>query len=326
MSPKKLLAKFKKPNIHKYKFHIGAFLGLTIAYLIWGVNFVVVKLTLNEVPIMTMAFIRFFLASLLLLPFCLHDLRTNRIKVKHLPRLFLIGLLTVTFHIYLFYEGLSHTSAIDASVLSLVTPILSVIIGWSVAKEKIFSINILGTALGLIGALVIVGIPLVFTSGFDLNIFSGNFLIILSSLVFVAGAILSKKMLKIYSPLTLVFCSFVIGAITFLVPAGIDYLNNPGWVVKITVIGILGILYITLLSTICAFLLFEWAFNKVGLIKATLFQYIQPAISASLAVPLLGERVSYSFIIGTCLIILGVYWGTLGKEEHHHHYFKHHHK
>ena len=111
---------------------------------------------------------------------------------------------------------------------------------------------------------------------------------------------------------------FLIGSATFAVPAGLEFVQNPNWISKITILGILGLLFITILSTITAFFFFEWGIEKLGLARAQVFQYIQPAIAATIAVPLLQERVSFSFVIGTILVILGVYWGTLGKEEHHH--------
>jgi len=47
------------------------YIALIIAHLIWGANFVVAKVTLEEFPPMSLAFLRFSIASLLLIPFLL---------------------------------------------------------------------------------------------------------------------------------------------------------------------------------------------------------------------------------------------------------------
>ncbi|OGE31683.1 hypothetical protein A2631_00870 [Candidatus Daviesbacteria bacterium RIFCSPHIGHO2_01_FULL_44_29] len=314
------------PNFSKSRFFLSAFIALFLAHLIWGANFVVAKVTLQEIPVMSLAFLRFSLASIFLIPFLWIERRQLKMQLKDLPRLCVAGVLMITFHIYLFYEGLSRTTALNASALTLVVPILSMLCGWWFLKEKVFWINILGTVLGLIGGVVILGLPLLFTSGFNIESTLGNLLIILSGIVFVAGATIARPLLARYHFIVVTIGTFLVGVVTFAGPATLDYLQNPLWVYKVTVLGGLGFLYITILSTISAFFMFQWGLEKIGLAKASLFSYIDPVVATLLAVPFLQERVSFSFVVGTCLIILGVYWGTLGKEQHHNQHFQQHHK
>ena len=301
------------------------YLALIIAHLIWGSNFVVAKITLHEIPVMSLAFLRFALSCLLLAPFFLSlEPKKSKIKLKDLPKLFALGLFMITFSIALFYEGLNRTSAINASVLALVVPVLSVLAGWMFLKEKIYWINLLGTGVGLLGAVVILGLPLILFGSFKGDTLVGDLLIVLSGITFVIGTIISKDVLAKYPIVVVTGVAFLIGVVTFVIPAANEYLQNPTWVYSVTILGFLGLLFITILSTICAFFLMEWGIKKLDVIKANMFQYIEPAVAATLAVPILGERISFSFIIGTVLIVLGVYWGTLGKAEHHHLHHRHH--
>lgn len=301
------------------------YLALLIAHLIWGANFVIVKVTLEEIPVMTMLFLRFFFAFLLLLPFLVvHEKKERRIKFEDITKFFLVGLLLIVFNNAFGYEGLNQTSAINASTLTLIIPILSVVGGWWFLKEKIYWINLMGVVAGLLGGLTLIGLPLIFIGGFPYENLIGNMMILISGMFFVAGSIISRGLLKLYKPMVVTAGVFFVGAVSFFIPAVIDYINDPLWVQNITVLGILGMIYITIMSTICAYLLITWGLLRVGVIKTNLFHYIEPAIAATIAVPLLGERISYSFIIGTCLVVLGVYWGTLGKSEHHHTHNKHH--
>lgn len=302
------------------------YLAILLAHLIWGANFVVAKVALTEFPTMTLAFLRFLLALLLILPFLLTTpTKARLIKFKHLPKLLLVGLMMTTFNIALFYEGLIRTSAIDASVLTLIVPIISVLGGWWFLKEQVYWINLLGIGLGLSGAIIIIGLPLLFISSeFNSVNLIGNLLIILSAITFVVGSILSRQLLQTYQPLVITTGTFLIGAVTFLLPATLEHLTNPNWVNSISILGLLGLLYITILSSVSAYFLLTLGLAKINVIQASLFQYVEPAVAATLAVYLLNERISFSFIIGTCLVVLGVYWGTLGKPEHHHPHYRHH--
>lgn len=302
------------------------YLALALAHIIWGANFVVAKITLQEIPTMILAFSRFALAALLILPFFLMlEKKEKKIKLEHLPKLFAASLLLITFHIALFFEGLSRTTSINASVLTLITPIISLLGGWWFLREKIFSANLVGVFISLIGAILIIGLPLnLFGNSYSPTHLLGDFLIILSAIALVGGLLLVKENLKNYSPITLTLIIFVIGAATFSVPAALEYIQKPQWIEGVSLLGILGFLFIVFLSSVSAFFLQIWGLKKIDVNKANLFHYLEPAVTATLAVPLLGEGLSYPFIIGTCLIVLGVYWGTLGKQEHHHPHHKAH--
>ncbi len=301
------------------------YLAIIAAHAIWGGNYVFAKITLEEIPVMSLGFLRYGLASLLIIPFLLSlEGKDKKIRIDHLPKLVFGALLIACINIAFFYMGLKRTTAIDASVLELSIPVISVIAGWWFLKEKIYSANLVGIIISLLGALSVIGIPLLFFGNFSSKQLSGNLLILASSVSFVIGSMIFKSMLKTYKPVVLTAVTFLIATVAFALPAFMEYLQNPGWILKVSILGIFGLIYITVLSSICAYFLLLWGLNRIPLSHANMIQYLEPAVAATLAVPLLGERISFSFIIGTCLIILGVYWGTLGKDEHHHIRHKHH--
>lgn len=301
------------------------YLAIITANLIWGVNFLVAKVTLVEIPSMSLAFLRFFFAFILLLPFLISDRKNLKVKKDDFPWFILVGSLVVTINITAFYEGISRTSVIDASVLSLTVPVISVLLGWIFLKEKVFTINLFGVLSGLIGAILIIGLPLgLIGKDVPLDKTLGDLLIIVSSFCWVVGAVLMRKFLKDYSSITVTSSLFLIGAISFLIPAVQDYLKDPTWPGRVTYLGYLGLSYITFFSSVIAFFLFDWGLKALGVIKTDLFQYIQPLTATTLAVLFLSDQLHYSLIIGGALIALGTYWGTLGKEHHRHpHSHKH---
>lgn len=299
------------------------YLALILAHLIWGANFVIAKITLQEFPPMSLAFLRFALASLLLAPFFLAETKKVKIDKKDLPKLIAIGVFVITLNITFFFEGIKRTTAIDASVLSLVIPMFSVLSGWWFLKEKVYLSNLLGIALGFGGALIIVGLPQVFTGTVSNQVLTGNILIILAAFFWVFGTTISKKILKKYSSLEVTAIAFLVGTVSMFIPASIEYIQNPAWVNQVTILGILGLIFMTLLSSISAYFLFEWGLAKTSIIVADLFQYIEPFIATVLAVLILGERISNQFAVGGVMVIIGAYLGTLAKEAHHRHHKAH---
>ncbi|MBI2019071.1 EamA family transporter [Candidatus Daviesbacteria bacterium] len=299
------------------------YIALILAHLIWGINFVVAKVTLEEIPPMSLAFLRFAFASLLLAPFFIAQTKKVKIDKKDLPKLIAIGILIITLNITFFFEGIKRTAAADAAVLTLIIPMLSVLLGWWFLKEKVYIINLFGIALGLAGALIIVGLPRLFTGGFSPTVMTGNLLIILAATSWVFGAVISKKLLNKYPTLVVTAIAFMIGTITFFIPASVEYIKNPDWISGVTILGLLGTAFMILLSSISAYFLFEWGLSKTSIAVADLFQYIEPFVATALAVFILGERLSNSFILGGVLIAIGAYLGTLAKEAHHRHHKAH---
>ena len=299
--------------------HPLPYLALIIAHLIWGVNFVAVKITLEEFPPMSLAFLRFALASLFLAPFFLAQTKKIPIAKKDIPRFIAVGILIVTLNITFFFEGMIRTSAINASVLTLIIPALSVLLGWFFLKEKIYLINLVGILVGLLGALIIIEVPQLILGIYSPTTLMGNILIILAATFWVIGAIISRGLLKKYPSLTVTAVAFMVGVVTFFIPAAREYFQNPAWPGNISLIGFLGLAFMTLLSSISAYFLFEWGLAKTSVNKADLFQYIEPFIASFLAVLILGEKITPPFLFGSAIIILGVYLGTLAKEAHHRH-------
>ena len=272
---------------------------------------------------MSLAFLRFALASLFLAPFFLKESKKIKIKKEDLPKLIAVGVFSITLNIAFFFEGIKKTSAINASTLTLTIPILSVLLGWWFLKEKVYLINLMGIGLGFLGALTIVGIPQIFTGNFSPQVFLGNLLLISASISWVVGAIISKQILNKYSSLIVTAVGFLVGTTTMFIPALMEYVKNPSWPNQITILGLLGLAYMTLLSSISAYFLFEWGLSKTSVTMADLFQYIEPFVATILAVMILGERISSSFLIGAVLIGVGAYLGTLAKELHHRHHKAH---
>ncbi len=293
------------------------YVALILAHLIWGANFVVAKITLQEFPPMSLALFRFAFACILLTPFFFAQRRQFKIERADLPKLILVGILIITLNITFFFEGITRTTAINASILTMFIPILSVLLGWWFLKEKIYLINLLGIFIGLFGAIVVIEIPQLLLGNFSTQQLLGNVLIILASLMWVAGAVISRQMLAKYPSMIVTAIAFLVGTITFLLPAGKEYLENPNWPAQVTFLGLLGLAYMTLLSSVSAYFLFEWGLSKTSVIKADLFQYIEPGVATILAITILGEKASIPLMVGSILIIAGVYLGTLAKEIHH---------
>lgn len=280
-----------------------AILALISASIIWGITGPVMKLTLQSVPIFSLAFIRFFFASLILFPFVYKKLSIN---IKDLPILILCAGLGVTFNIAFFFWGLTLTSALNSGIIIATAP-LFILLGAAIfLKEKITRRLMIGLIIGITGIGIIISRD-VFQNGISLSPL-GDFIILLSLLAFVFYDILSKKLFKKYSPLTITFYSFLIGAISFFPASYYEFVNNPAWMTGLKSNALFGIIFGIFFSSFAAYSLWQWGLSKIDAGQAGFFYYLDPVASTIGAVILLSEKITQPFVLGAMLIFLGLFF------------------
>lgn len=286
------------------------YIALAGAAVIWGANTPIMKVTMLYVPLFSLAFLRFFLAALILLPFVYKQLHFQK---KDWFPLFLCAFLGITILITLYFLGLKMTSALNTGIIGGTIPMITLVFAALFLHEKMTKKIILGAVIGMIGILVIVGKD-VFAKGLDISPM-GDMLIFLSNIAFAAYITLSKKLSKNYTPLAITFFIFFVGSLFFLPGVFMDITANPTWFITMPLFAYAGILYGILFSGILAFAFWQYGLSKVSETNVGFFLYISPIVTSILAIWFLGEAVSEEFLMGTLLICIGL----LIAEAHVHH-------
>ncbi|HKZ34820.1 MAG TPA: DMT family transporter [Patescibacteria group bacterium] len=282
--------------------HKKAVLALITTSLIWGAAPPIFKWSLENIPVFSLAFIRFFGAAILFFFLARKNLSFEK---KHLPKLILAACYGISFHIPLFFFGLKTTTSINAGVISTAAPLFTIAAASFVLRERIKLRTLLGTFIGMIGVLSIIGEPLL-TEGFSLS-FIGNVLLLLATLLWALYTLESKELFAHYSPMTVTFYSFFIGGLFFLPFVLLEYAHNPFWMLDLDIRGIVGILFGVFLSSSLAYFLLQWGLSRMKLSEIGVFIYLDPIVTTLVAVPLLGERLTPLFLLGALLVFFGIY-------------------
>ena len=268
----------------------------------------VTKIGLVQIPPFIFSFIRFFIASLVLLPF----LRSEKIpKGKDLLILIGVSILPVS-NVALFVVGVKLTTASIAVMLYAATPILTALfcayfISHKMGIKKWFYILI-----GLIGVLLVILMPF-FEKGIPFTgDFTGNILISTGVILWSLYLTYSKKLQKIYSPLIITSFFIFQAALVFFFLSLTEINSLNYWWHNITLSSILSLLYITIPATVLAYLMGQHNIKLVGPVEASLTHFLMPISGYLFAFFLLGERLTTGLIIGTILIFTSI-WLTLYK-------------
>lgn len=288
----------------------SAFLYTATAAIIWGATAPVMKLTLSEIPVFSLAFLRMTVASLILGTLIFKSLK---IKKEHYWNFFWAAITGVTLNLAFFFLGLKLTQAILAAFLIAAVPIFTMIGAHIYLKEKFTAKLILASAVALIGILIIIG---KFEGELNSRELLGNLLLLLATISWVAHEIIAKKLLKVYDGGTVAFYSMAIGAVTFLPLFLLEYQTNPTWPSQITLQGLGGLLFGIFFASLIAYWTWQKGLALLPAGQASFFFYLDPISGAILSIILLGERLTPSLAVGGLLIAAAVFLAEHKRRVH----------
>jgi drug/metabolite transporter (DMT)-like permease len=132
--------------------HRAAYLMLLSTMLLWGGNSVAGKLAVGHVSPMTLVFLRWVMAVLILLPIGWQALREDWPQVRRHWRLIAaLGACGFTFFNVIFYTALNYTTAINVSIEQAAIPIVIILANFVLFRLRVRPLQIVGVALTIIG-------------------------------------------------------------------------------------------------------------------------------------------------------------------------------
>lgn len=291
----------------KLSSHHKGVLALIISAIIWGAATPILKKSLETISPFSMAFLRFIIASLIILPFAAKF--KIRINKSHLPQIIKASFFGITLNIGLLFFGAKLTTGLHIAIITALYPILNAVAAKFTLKEKLNKRIITGMLLGLFGAVIIIGEPLFeIGSTYKSDHLIGDILIILSTIAWVAYTIENKELdkLKNYHPFEILPFSFLIGVVTFLPFAVFELVQHPFWTHEVSNFAKFGLIYYGIFSSFVAYFCFTYGLSKTTATEAGITSYLIPILSIILSIPILGEKITSYFLTGSALIALGI--------------------
>ncbi|MED3312825.1 EamA family transporter [Bacillus thuringiensis] len=284
---------------------------LSLAASIWGGMYVVSKYVLDFIPPLTLVWLRFIIAFVVL--YCILKLAEKNQKKKVTIRkkdwlLFAwIGFIGYFISITCQFIGTKLSDAHTGSLVTSATPAFMVIFAALILKEKLTARRLLSTIIATIGVIIVIG--------WDIEI--GSYFI---GTIILVGAAITWALLSIYVKIASIqFSSLVITtyaiffSLFFITPFMIWELQAAS-IGTVNTYVILGVLYLGIVSTAGAFFLWNKGLELLDASIGSLFFFFQPIVGSLLGWLLLNETLNSNFFIGGILIICSVLITTFEKK------------
>ena len=273
---------------------------LLLLAFVWGSSFILMKIGLKSFSSNQAAAIRMLLASLVLLPVAIKNLKS--LKKKDLPSLLFTGFIGSFIPAFLFTKAQTQIDSALAGMLNSITPVFALIIGLMFFKTKTGFIQVFGLFLGLVGAVGLIslgeGVSLK-----DINTYA-LYIVLATAMYGTNVNVIKSKLTHLTGP-QITSLSFM-----FLWPVALGYLlttdfkpvmENPDWPTHLMAIVVLGII-----GTAIAMLLMNSLIRYSSPVFATSVTYIIPIFAIIWGV-IDGEKITMLHIVCMTVIMGGVY-------------------
>jgi drug/metabolite transporter (DMT)-like permease len=288
----------------------NAYVLLVLTMLFWGGNAVVARGAHELVPPLTLAWMRWTIATLIILPIAWPYLKRDYAVIRaHWPVIAFLGALGAGSFVSLFYIGLGKTTAINAIIINTSVSILIPIAVFFIYRETVTRIQAVGIALSFIGVLIVLtkGDLAVLTT-LELN--EGDLWVVAATLVWAIYTALLREQPKIHW-LSFAALSFAMGSLVNL-PLFISE-ALAGKHVQPTLEAFMAVAYVSTFPSVLAQIFYVRGVELIGSSRAGIFMHLVPLFGAILAILFLGEQLHLYHLGSFAFVATGVWLATRPK-------------
>jgi drug/metabolite transporter (DMT)-like permease len=280
------------------------YLLLSITALCWAGNAIVGRLAAGHIPPVTLSFLRWSFAFLIILPFAWKHLKRDWGAIRaRLGTMIFLSVIGISAFNTLQYWALEHTQALNTLLLQSAGPLFVAVWSLILLGVRLTLAQAGGIALSLIGVLVILlhG-DLTALSSIEFN--KGDIIFTVALAIFGLYSVLSLKRPQIHG-LSFVGFTFGCGAVC-LVPLWIwELFTRP--VMQPDAANLLSLFYVAVFPSTLAYLCFNRGVQLIGANRAAPFFHVVPVFGSAMAIVFLGEHPQLFHIIGFALVLTGVF-------------------
>ena len=276
--------------------------AFTVLSLIWGSTWMFIKIGLEDLPPLSFAGIPFVIGAIILA--CV--VAWQRAPLPRAGRDWLLmattGLLAFSVNYGLLFWGEQHVSSGLAALLQTTIPVFGLVIAhYHLPGERVTAEKLAGVLLGVAGVGVIFSNQL--SLGGRMSLW-GSAAIVLGALSVAYGNVLVKARGGHIQPALLAAVQMACGLVPLL---AFGYLTEGSpFAFRWTARAVTALLYLALVGSAVAFLLYYWLVRHVDVTKTMLIALITPLLAVVLGMIFLGETLTWRALAGGALIMAGV--------------------
>jgi drug/metabolite transporter (DMT)-like permease len=280
------------------------YLLLSITALCWAGNAIIGRLAAGHIPPVTLSFLRWTAAFLIILPFAWKHLLRDWGAIRgRLGTMIVLSVTGIGAFNTLQYWALEHTQALNTLLLQSAGPLFVAVWSLILLGIRLTLAQAGGIALSLTGVIVILlrgDIGALGSIAFN----AGDIIFTVALVIFGFYSVLTLKRPNIHG-LSFVGFTFGCGAAS-LIPLLIwEMRSRP--LMQLDLPNLLMLFYVAVFPSTLAYLCFNRGVQLIGANRAAPFFHLIPVLGSAMAMVFLGERPQLFHVVGFALVLTGVF-------------------
>ena len=280
------------------------YLLLSLTALFWAGNAIVGRIAAGHIAPVTLSFLRWSGAFLIVLPFAWkHLVRDWPLIRSRLGTMVLLSVTGIGAFNTMQYWALEHTQALNTLLLQSAGPLFVAIWSLVLLGVRLTLAQAGGIALSLAGVLVILLHGDLTTLG-NIEFNRGDLIFLVALAIFGFYSVLTLKRPNIHS-LSFVAFTFAGGAACLIPALILELLTRPA--MQLDASNLLSLVYVAVFPSALAYLCFNRGIQLIGANRAAPFFHVVPVFGSAMAIFFLGEQPHLFHLFGYALVLCGVY-------------------
>jgi drug/metabolite transporter (DMT)-like permease len=288
---------------------------LLVFFLTFTASFtpIAAKVVVNAISPLSLAFLRFGIATILLLLVFNYKKLNFKIDRKDFKLFLFLGMLVIPINQFCFLEGISLSIASHSGIMYACTPLIIYLISIKLKDETFNLKKLITISLTIAGILVIFYENIISPKTEGVNFVLGDTLLFFAVASWSVYLAFSQKMVNKYGALKTQTLAFIIGIILYIPiflfdVKNLTFENVDGYV-------ILGFLHLTILVAFGSYFLYSYSSKVIKTSTLTTLTNMSPVVTIIFSWLLLDEKLSYFFIAGATITMIGVFFTQRIKDE-----------
>jgi drug/metabolite transporter (DMT)-like permease len=271
---------------------------------LWGIPYLFIKLAVEDISPIWVAFGRIVVAFAVLLPYAWHKGALRGLG-RHWKALLVYSVVEICLPWPLIGFGEERVSSGLAAILIAAVPLIVALMALRIDhEERAEGARLVGLIVGFTGVIVLLGLDVAGRPGELL----GALAILLAAVGYAAGPMIIKHRFGEIDPLGPITASMGISALVLAPAAAFSAPTAMPSTQTLLSVVVLG-----LACSALGFLLFFALIHAIGPGRATVITFVNPVVAVALGIVLLGEGLGPSAIAGLLLILAGSWLSTGGR-------------
>lgn len=287
-----------------------AYIAGIIMCLLFGGSYIAMKIALRSISPLAVVLARYVLAALILHSVYYLSKSKERIKKQDLPGLVFICLLEPGLFFIFDAYGLKYTTAVRASILLSIIPILTALLAAAIIKEKLTALKLITTIGSMAGVYLVMSSKENAASGS--NYMLGDMLIIGACIAAAFYTTLARRMSFRYSFFTITRFQSLIAVIFFLPLAAGEIALKGIQPPSLSSVG--GVIYLGVAGSAIGYLLLNYTIARLSAANSSIFSNLIPVVTMGLSALILSEAIGVRKVLGLLIILSSIF--ILSWKEH----------